>query len=144
MTKKSSSKKNTRAKIVRQQPASGTVEAALVPVGVTEKSMLRQINELRKATLTGKVKADDARIQIALISQQLQIMAFPYKAIDLQIKAAQLRLEEVKHESREQGRTRSRERSLGYMHPLAVESVEANLTAAIARKRNGHNGSASS
>lgn len=128
-------KKNTVKKVQQgQKPNPGTVEAALVPIGVTERSMLRQINELRKATLTGRVKADDARIQIALLAQQIQIMAFPYKAVDLQIKAAQLRLEEVKHESREAGRLRSQERSLGYMHPLAIASVEANLAAGIRRK----------
>lgn len=128
-------KPSKRTAARKARPELGTVEAALVPAGATERGLLRRIDALGKAILTGKVRPDVARLQITLISQQLQVMGFAYKAVDLGIKAAQVELERTKHESREAGRLRSAEIQVGTADPNGYSAI-------VRRLGGGHNGAA--
>ena len=120
--------KSTRKNAIRKtRPQTGTVAAALEPVGVTDKSMMRQINELRKAHLTGKITKETAKVQIEFLRQQLMILGYAHKAADLQLKYAELDLEKAKHASREAGRLRGAEMQIGTADPVGYSAVVKRL-----------------
>lgn len=123
-------KKQTRTRNAR--PQVGTIEAAIVPSGSTDRGLSRRIDALGKALLTGKVRPDIARIQIKMWDQQLALMSGERKVVELSIKAAEVQLEREKHVSREAGRLRSAE--------IQVGTADANGYQAIVRRLNGGNG----
>lgn len=132
MSTKSKNKKSTHTTATKlARPAAGTVEAALIPSGASERGLLRRIDALGKAIIAGQVRPDVAKLQITLIQQQLQVMGFAYKAVDLGIKAAQVQLERTKHESREAGRLRSAEIQVGTADPLGYAAVTRRLAGGL-------------
>jgi hypothetical protein len=127
-------KKQTVTRTRKNRPQVGTVEAALVPSGSTARGLIRRIDALGKAIITGKIRPDVAKLQIALNQQALTVMGFAHKAADLQLRNATLELERAKHVSREAGRLRSAE--------IQVGTADAHGYAAVVRRLGGGNGKA--
>lgn len=111
-------------------PEVGTVDAAILPSGASARGLIRRIDALGKAILTGSIRPDVAKLQIALNHQTIQVMAFAHKAVELAHKERELDLERAKHASREAGRLRSAEIQVGTADPLGYQAVVRRLNGA--------------